>query len=284
MLFLSFVGSTINEHLATIIVGSVQLVSNIASLFMVDRAGRKPLLLASAVIMCMAMASMGTAFYLNENGMNTFGCVQAKRTNGMPRKTFLIDVQFLHQIFAAGQFDCLYDWILDWIRMHSIFAAGRNISSRSSKHSQFDCRLIQSWRNVHRNQNLSLFGKGMHTGIYKLCGNMIRMITNSLDVLQLITTAGTFWMYSVFCAIAAIFVVMVVPETKGRDLDSIAKLFVKNSSDASQTVSAIKTADGKTNVHLTTVELHVPVSVATSNATPSIETHKSHANLEITRM
>lgn len=98
-------------------------------------------------------------------------------------------------------------------------------------------------------------------------------------------------MYSVFCAVAAVFVVMVVPETKGRDLDSIAKLFAKNS-DASQNVSALKTADEKTNVHLTTInngkatsiELHVPVSVATSNATPSIETHKSHANLEITKM
>lgn len=35
-------------------------------------------------------------------------------------------------------------------------------------------------------------------------------------------------MYSVFCAIAIFYVVFVVPETKGRDLESIAKLFVKN--------------------------------------------------------
>lgn len=35
-------------------------------------------------------------------------------------------------------------------------------------------------------------------------------------------------MYSIFCAIAAIFVIAVVPETKGRDLDEIAMLFVKN--------------------------------------------------------
>lgn len=36
-------------------------------------------------------------------------------------------------------------------------------------------------------------------------------------------------MYSVFCALAVVFVISVVPETKGRDLDDIAKLFVKNS-------------------------------------------------------
>lgn len=35
-------------------------------------------------------------------------------------------------------------------------------------------------------------------------------------------------MYSVFCAFALIFVIFVVPETKGRDLDDIAKLFIKN--------------------------------------------------------
>lgn len=45
---------------------------------------------------------------------------------------------------------------------------------------------------------------------------------------QIITTAGTFWMYSAFCVVAVIFVIFVVPETKGRDLDDIAKLFVKN--------------------------------------------------------
>lgn len=36
-------------------------------------------------------------------------------------------------------------------------------------------------------------------------------------------------MYSIFCAIAVFFVVIVVPETKGRNLDDIAKLFIKNS-------------------------------------------------------
>lgn len=70
----TFEGSTINSHVATIIVGAVQLVSNIAALFVVDRAGRKPLLLASAIIMCFSMASMGTAFYINKNSpSNDFG-------------------------------------------------------------------------------------------------------------------------------------------------------------------------------------------------------------------
>lgn len=78
--------------------------------------------------------------------------------------------------------------------------------------------------------------------------NLKVRINKHVDELQLITTAGTFWMYSVFCACAAVFVVMVVPETKGYDLESIAKLFVKKRV-ASQHQPTIRemTAVSKTN-------------------------------------
>jgi facilitated trehalose transporter len=62
-------GSELDDHLTTIIVGLVQLVANFASLFIVDRAGRKPLLIASGAIMCVALAALGTHFYLQKNGM-----------------------------------------------------------------------------------------------------------------------------------------------------------------------------------------------------------------------
>lgn len=68
-------GSSINEHLATIMVGLVQLLSNIAALFIVDKSGRKPLLIISAVIMSLSMASMGTAFYLKQQNIESFGYV-----------------------------------------------------------------------------------------------------------------------------------------------------------------------------------------------------------------
>lgn len=68
-----FVGSSINSHLATIIIGLVQLISNIASLFVIDKSGRKPLLIISAIIMCLSMGSMGTAFYLKQQNITSFG-------------------------------------------------------------------------------------------------------------------------------------------------------------------------------------------------------------------
>lgn len=44
---------------------------------------------------------------------------------------------------------------------------------------------------------------------------------------QVITTAGTFWIYSGLCLVGVVFVMAVVPETKGKDLESIEKLFEK---------------------------------------------------------
>lgn len=136
--------------------------------------------------------------------------------------------------------------------MHSISFVGRTVSSRSSKYSQFDCRFIQSWRHVHRNQNISLFGKGNFIH-HDYTHDSKTRINNRVNDLQLITTAGTFWMYSVFCACAAVFVVMVVPETKGRDLESIAKLFVKKrASSQRQPTIRVMSAVNKTN-HNSTV-------------------------------
>lgn len=49
-------------------------------------------------------------------------------------------------------------------------------------------------------------------------------------------------MYSIFCAFAVLFVVTVVPETKGRNLEDIAKMFTKTGSDS--TLDAKAKLDG----------------------------------------
>jgi len=62
-------GSELDDHLSTIIVGLVLLVANFVSLFIVDRVGRKPLLIACGAIMCVALTALGTHFHLQKNGM-----------------------------------------------------------------------------------------------------------------------------------------------------------------------------------------------------------------------
>ena len=66
-------GSSLESHIATIIVGFVQVFCNFLSLFIVDKAGRKPLLIISGIVMSLSMASMGLAFHLNSIGNTSFG-------------------------------------------------------------------------------------------------------------------------------------------------------------------------------------------------------------------
>lgn len=56
-------------------------------------------------------------------------------------------------------------------------------------------------------------------------------------------------MYSVFCALGVLFVIFFVPETKGKELDSIATLFIrKMSRRVSRRISKpLDGAEGKDN-------------------------------------
>lgn len=189
-------GSSIDSHIATIIVGAVQLVSNIFALFLVDKSGRKPLLIASGIIMCMSTASMGIAFYINSMGNMSFGLLP------------IISLIIFMFGYSVG-FGCI-----PYLLLGEIFPAKQR-GLLSSISGSFNLGVmfivIVTYHPLEEARNIFIC-------IFFLNLNLI---------LQLITTAGTFWMYSGLCLLGIIFVVTIVPETKGRDLDSIEKLFQK---------------------------------------------------------
>ncbi len=46
-----------------------------------------------------------------------------------------------------------------------------------------------------------------------------------LSLVGLITEAGTFWLFAGFCAVTYVFVLRFVPETKGRSLEEVERLW-----------------------------------------------------------
>ncbi|KAK3919420.1 Facilitated trehalose transporter Tret1 [Frankliniella fusca] len=61
-------GGSINEYLATILIGVVQLVCTMLSVLVIDKTGRRPLLLVSGATTALAMALVGAYFHLHERG------------------------------------------------------------------------------------------------------------------------------------------------------------------------------------------------------------------------
>lgn len=63
-------GSTIPSNICTIITGSVQVLSNTACIFMVERMGRKKLLLISCIFCFLSMTVLGVYFCLKQKGFD----------------------------------------------------------------------------------------------------------------------------------------------------------------------------------------------------------------------
>jgi len=61
-------GSDLSNSLSTIIVGIVQFIATCSSIFMIDKAGRKILLLVSSSVMCVSLVVLGVFFQLKDNG------------------------------------------------------------------------------------------------------------------------------------------------------------------------------------------------------------------------
>ncbi|XP_068206135.1 facilitated trehalose transporter Tret1-like [Palaemon carinicauda] len=58
--------ASVSDDLSSIITGIVQCVSSVISVFIIDRVGRKPLLIVSSSAMCLSLVALGNYFYLKE--------------------------------------------------------------------------------------------------------------------------------------------------------------------------------------------------------------------------
>ncbi|KAM3964301.1 facilitated trehalose transporter Tret1 [Aphomia sociella] len=172
-------GSSLDAMTATIVIGLVQLLSNGVSTMLVDRAGRRPLLLLSAAVMCISMGAMGAAFYFEFEKESWLGYLP------------IISLVVFMMGFSIGFGG------LPFLLLGELFP-------------------------THYRSQLSAMASAV---------NLLSMFTviKTYHVLDtILTSAGTFWMYSGFCALAFVFVLLMVPETKGKSLAEIEEHFRGN--------------------------------------------------------
>lgn len=159
--------------LATVGIGSVNVLATIAAVWLLDRAGRRKLLLIGTFGMAVALCCIAIAFFVRSPEVGAIS---------------LVGMMAYVALFAIGLGP------VTWVMISEIFPLGVRAKAISL------CTLV-NW-----------------------AFNYILTLT-FLDVVAWLGIETTFIIFAILSAIAFLFVLRFVPETKGRKLSEIQKLF-----------------------------------------------------------
>jgi MFS transporter, SP family, xylose:H+ symportor len=174
--------------LSTIYVGAVNVVFTVLAIITVDRFGRKFVMIPGALIMAVAMISLGFTFFLSfeENQFSSQGAAKAALI-------FIL-------IYIAG---FAMSWgPVTWVLLSEIFPnqiRGRLMALATA--TMWISNLIISWSFPILNNSQFLVGKFHH--------------------------GATYWLYGIIGILAAIFISRYVPETKQKTLEEIQDYWKK---------------------------------------------------------
>ncbi|XP_029708512.2 facilitated trehalose transporter Tret1 isoform X2 [Aedes albopictus] len=178
--------AVVEPELATIIIGSIQVFGTLLSSLVVDRLGRRVLLLTSGSAMCIGVLTLGVYFLVlsNDDPRNQVTADGASNQTGwIPIVALCLYVT----LFAVGFGP------VPWLLLGEIFAS--EVKGPASALA-----------------NMTSFAMSF---VLSLVFPLVR---------QAIGSGPMFIIFSVFCALAVVFVALVVPETKGKSLNEIQSM------------------------------------------------------------
>ena len=177
-IFRNMGSSTDTSLLQTIIIGSINLLFTVLAIYTVDRFGRKPLMIISALIMAVSMFCLGFSFSMHREGISAL--------------IFML-------LYTAG---FAMSWgPVTWVLLSEIFPNSVRGAMSIAVAAQWIANLIISWTFPMMNDNTWLTEKFNH--------------------------GFSYWIYGLMGLLAAWFVWKLVPETKGKSLEEIEKLWKK---------------------------------------------------------
>jgi MFS transporter, SP family, arabinose:H+ symporter len=157
---------------ANVLIGTVNLLATFVALALVDRYGRRPLLMFSSGVMAIGQAAIGAAFLLKN-----------------PPALLVLGAMILCTAsFAVGLGPCV------WVLMSEIFPN-------------------------------RVRGRAMSIATVSLWVACFALTMTFLSLAKAITPTGAFWIYSSMCLVTFWIVWKVTPETKGRTLEDIERLW-----------------------------------------------------------
>ncbi|XP_046384302.1 facilitated trehalose transporter Tret1-like isoform X2 [Ischnura elegans] len=216
-------GTSLDENLCTIVVGVVNFMSTFVATTLIDRLGRKVLLNVSGVAMIISLVALGAFFY-------------AKSLAAIPTEA-LID---WNTTFAASNLT------EDFMNMTQAELMANLTAINATLFKESDLALsIASWSWLPL-LAFVVYVVGFSLGFgpipWLMMGEVLPakirgsaaslatafnwtctfIVTKTFeDLIQLIGTAGVFWLFGSIVTIGLVFVFFIVPETQGRSLEDI---------------------------------------------------------------
>ncbi|KAM3868013.1 solute carrier family 2, facilitated glucose transporter member 8 [Diretmus argenteus] len=184
-----------DSDLATVIVALAQVVFTGVAALVMDKAGRKVLLIISGVAMAISTAVFGVYFHLTTKHHGN-ASVSFLASDPEWSQEVHVDLAWL-AVASMGVFITGFalGWgPIPWLIMSEIFPINvRGFASAAC--------VLTNW-------------------------GIAFIITKTFqDMMELLTSAGTFWLFSGMCALNVVFTIAFVPETKGKTLEQIEASF-----------------------------------------------------------
>uniref|UniRef100_A0A673UUN7 Solute carrier family 2 member 8 n=1 Tax=Suricata suricatta TaxID=37032 RepID=A0A673UUN7_SURSU len=185
-----------DSSLASVIVGTIQVLFTAMAALIMDKAGRRLLLTLSGVIMVFSTSAFGAYFKLTQGGPSNSSHVQLLTPISMEPASASVGLAWL----AVGSM-CLFiagfavGWgPIPWLLMSEIFP---------------------------------LHVKGLATGVCVLTNWFMAFVVTKefSSVMEVLRPYGAFWLASAFCIFSVLFTLSCVPETKGKTLEQITAHF-----------------------------------------------------------
>jgi len=173
---------------ASVLVGFVKLIATLFTVFRVDQYGRRSLLMAGIALMIVALLILGTAFSFRRCDLPDTSMSDCPEDSVSLPRGWAISTVFALMIYVSG-YQVGFGPI-SWLMISEIFPLG-------------------------------VRGAALSTAAMVNFGSNIMMTLCQTALMNALTPSGTFFSYCVLSIVSFIFVLMVVPETKGRTLEDI---------------------------------------------------------------
>ncbi|TRY70088.1 hypothetical protein TCAL_05190 [Tigriopus californicus] len=181
-----------NSLAAAAVVSCTQVIATGAAIFVVERLGRRVLLIFSSIVMAIAICALGVYFLLKENNcdQDNPNCQDGANENILNSLGWLplVSLIIYKFAFAVGYGP------LPWMMNGEFFALeAKPISST--------CSTVFNW----------------------LCAFLVSKF--SVNIENGIGTSGMYFMFSAVCLVATVFVLFIVPETRGKSPEEMRRHF-----------------------------------------------------------